>query len=187
MNSDIALKEWTVVVQALESGRQLLLLRKGGIRDPRGAFQLEHREFLLYPTAEHQEEQFIQPECRGLFPVKANAGSADRVEFRVYAGVALVQEIRNLKILTGLEEYHLWTPEFLEKRMSYRPRSPLLAVVVRAYRLPKPVFKNVRPEYAGCKSWVTLAEPVSLEGAEPVVENRRFRSDLEKIAAGLEG
>ena len=180
MVSNIALKEWSAVVEALAAGRQLLLLRKGGIRDPKGAFELEHREFLLYPTWEHQDPKHLQPQYRKL--IRPEPAPSAPVEFRVYAGVALTHEIRDPAVLESLEAYHIWTPQFIAQRMSYRPQAPTLLAVVRTYRLKKPVSRPVREEYAGCKSWVPLDEPVDLEGAEPVADNRAFRVALEKIA-----
>ena len=44
-----ALKEWAVVARALGSGRQTLLLRKGGIHERRGEFEVELDQPL--PTA----------------------------------------------------------------------------------------------------------------------------------------
>jgi hypothetical protein len=38
----VALKEWAVICQALAEGRQTILLRKGGIAEPGGAFRVEH-------------------------------------------------------------------------------------------------------------------------------------------------
>lgn len=186
ITSDVALKEWAVVVEGLASGDQLLLIRKGGIRDPKGAFQLEHREFLLYPTSEHQKKEFVRPPFQEKF-VESFAEPADpqSISFSLYAGVAFCGEVRTPSQLAGLEKYHLWTPEFLEERMEYRPQSPTLVVLVRAFRLSLPIQRPVKPEYAGCKSWVNLAEPVPVEGAEPVVENRRFRQALEDVAARL--
>ncbi len=187
MHAKIALKEWAVVVEALASGEQLLLLRKGGIRDPRGSFDLQHREFLLYPTTEHANQEAIRPEFHSRF-----AGALERreepsqISFHVYGGVALALELKEARQLSGLEKYHIWTPAFLEERLRYRPGAPACLLVIRAYRLPRAVVRPALPEYAGCISWVTLAEPVPLEGAEPVVENRRFRAALEQISSRLE-
>ena len=60
----IALKEWAVVIDALARGRQVFLLRKGGIAEGRDGFELSHREFLFYPTWEHQQAGLIRPEFR---------------------------------------------------------------------------------------------------------------------------
>src|SRR5262245_18778002 len=46
----IAFKEWAVTVRALAEGEQLVTLRKGGIRDDRKHFELEHDPLFLYPT-----------------------------------------------------------------------------------------------------------------------------------------
>ena len=49
-----ALKEWATVEAALAEGPVVLLIRKGGISERRGDFQVEHREFWLFPTHYHQ-------------------------------------------------------------------------------------------------------------------------------------
>ena len=53
-----ALKEWAVVVKALEDGEQYILFRKGGILDP--GFSVESSEFLLFPTFEHQTKEYLK-------------------------------------------------------------------------------------------------------------------------------
>ncbi|MGH9879382.1 MAG: DUF1802 family protein, partial [Nitrososphaerales archaeon] len=60
-----ALKEWAVVVKALEEGKQCILFRKGGILDP--GFSVESSEFLLYPTFEHQTKEYLKDEYKGRF------------------------------------------------------------------------------------------------------------------------
>lgn len=188
IQSNIALKEWAIVVEALAAGEQMILVRKGGIRDPRGTFQLKHREFLLYPTWEHQAEdpQWIRPEFQPrLKELLAQPRDSSTVPLTVYAGVAFCGQIQDPKRIAGLERYHLWTPGFFEARMSYRPKEPTLVVVLRAYRIPKPTLHPIRPEYAGCQSWVELSESIPVDGLKPVVENDRFREALEEISARL--
>ena len=188
--SNIALKEWATVIEALALGWQLLIVRKGGIRDPKGAFQLQHREFLLYPTWEHQREAMIRsvrPEFHERFNgLLSQPQGLDAVSLRVYAGVAWCGEIKDPARLAPLSDYHIWTREFLEERMRYRPQSPTLVAVLRAYTLPDPVRHPVRPEYAGCKSWVTLGEEIPIEKAVPVMDNARFRRALEAITSKME-
>src|SRR6187401_3622019 len=59
----VALKEWASVCAALDHGRQIVLLRKGGIYESAGEFELEHREFLLFPTFLHQNKLMLKPEA----------------------------------------------------------------------------------------------------------------------------
>src|SRR5947209_4863839 len=46
-----SLKEWSTVIDALGSGEQVILIRKGGIADP--AFAVEAERFYLFPTYFH--------------------------------------------------------------------------------------------------------------------------------------
>ena len=188
LTSQIALKEWAVVVEALGCGEQLILLRKGGLRDPKGAFQLQHREFLLFPTWEHQKEgceRNIRPDMRQKYHDILSPPAPASVRLCIYGGVAHVAEIRDPEQLKGLEKYHIWTPDFFIDRMRYRPQAATVVVVLRVFKLPVAVLHPVKPEYLGCKSWVPLASEISIEGSQPVVENQRFRSALEEISSRL--
>src|ERR1043166_4953667 len=49
-----ALKEWSNVIDALGRGDQVILIRKGGIADPK--FGVEAERFYLYPTFFHQQQ-----------------------------------------------------------------------------------------------------------------------------------
>jgi hypothetical protein len=63
-----ALKEWSVTVDSLLAGRQILLLRKGGIHEQHNGFHLEHRRFFLFPTHVHQSLHTLHPS----FPILTN-------------------------------------------------------------------------------------------------------------------
>src|SRR5436853_3442687 len=62
LKSNIALKEWAVVCDEVLAGRQVVLLRKGGILEQRKGFQIEHETFFLYPNTEHQSREQLKPE-----------------------------------------------------------------------------------------------------------------------------
>jgi len=49
LNTTHALKEWAVAVDALEQGKTIMLLRKGGIHEQGGRFKVAHNQILLYP------------------------------------------------------------------------------------------------------------------------------------------
>jgi hypothetical protein len=186
MTSSIALKEWACVVAAVAKGEHLILVRKGGLEDPSLGFVLKAREFLLYPTWEHQKLEWIRPEFHAsLQPWFRPPDGSKEVSFTVYAGVAVAMELEDPSVLTQLRRYHIWNDEFFQARKRYRPERPMTVMVIRAYRLRQPWRHPMAPEEAGCKSWVDLKEEVPLDGVEPIVENRAFRSALETIHAAL--
>lgn len=184
ITSNVALKEWAAVVEALSRGKQCLLLRKGGIADPDETFQVEHREFFLFPTFEHQKREQVRAEFYPLFDEVLKSTPKDgNVSLPLYAGVAGSWRVNSPKDLEGLQKLHIWTPEFFQMRLSYKPEIPTLVVLVRAFRLPKPPTIPNLPEYAGCKSWVPLKQSLPVENAQPVMPNTDFRKTLELLAA----
>src|SRR5262245_26215932 len=52
----VAFKGWAVICAAVARRRQAVILRKGGIAEPGGAFRVEHDRFWLLPTYLHQQE-----------------------------------------------------------------------------------------------------------------------------------
>ncbi|MBD0300628.1 MAG: DUF1802 family protein, partial [Tolypothrix sp. T3-bin4] len=57
-----AFKEWAVAVDALEQGKTIMLLRKGGIKEEGNRFKVAHNHVLLYPTYEHQQPNLLKAE-----------------------------------------------------------------------------------------------------------------------------
>jgi hypothetical protein len=181
----VALKEWAIVCHALESGRQALLLRKGGIFESAGEFRLENREFLLFPTYLHQNADMLKPEAReGLEP-----RDAEPAELRLGAAgvVTDIVQLRWRKQMDVLDDEHVWAPPLIDMRFNYRPDNPLYLLLVRVYRLHAPVTIANTPAYAGCKSWVPLERPVETGDALPVLDDVKYefkrRSILDRVAA----
>ena len=84
---NIALKEWAVTLCALNQGRQIVLLRKGGLLDPAtetseaGTFAIEYSNFWLMPTFLHQDTKLVKPEHRDLFEHAQSMRRADEKQF----------------------------------------------------------------------------------------------------------
>lgn len=170
-----ALKEWASVVEALKEGRQVLLLRKGGIAERRGAFRVEQAAFSLYPTFLHQDKQYIRPEFHATFDrVLHEAAATGRVRIDSYAVVEQVVQATDLARLHKLESFHIWTPAYVDLRYQYKPENPLSGLLVRVYRLPRPVEFEETKAYRGCKSWVTLDFEVDTAGRTPVLSDGEF-------------
>jgi len=152
-----ALKEWAVVCKALEEGRQVILLRKGGIMEYRQGFEVKHTDFFLYPTFEHQSKESLQPNyVNKLDIVLQNAPVNNRNRITSCATVVLVKEITNKSVLGRLEKYHIWNDQYINVRFSYNPKRPLNVVVLRVYKMNTPLEVDVKPELTGCKSWIPV-------------------------------
>lgn len=168
-----AFKEWATVCKALGQGRQILILRKGGIAEgPRG-FEVTDREFFLFPTYLHQSPDGVVPEWRSVMEAGVDPAPG-RVAIEHYAVVHSWGRIRNLDALRALRGQHVWSDGIVEERFQRWASDSVFALLVRVYALPRPVLLPSLDAYAGCKSWVTLAESVSLEGARPVLDDAEF-------------
>ena len=152
-----ALKEWAVVCKALEEGRQVILLRKGGIMEYRQGFEVKHTDFFLYPTFEHQSKESLQPNyANKLDIVLQNAPVNNRNRITSCATVVLVKEITNKSVLGRLEKYHIWNDQYINVRFSYNPKRPLNVVLLRVYKMNTPLEVDLKPELTGCKSWIPV-------------------------------
>lgn len=164
----IAFKEWAVICRALAEGRQSVILRKGGIAEAGGTFRPEHDSFLLYPTFFHEHRTGIKPEFLPLLDaVEADRPAPGTIRFTHFVTVTTVSHVTDLDAALALDPLHAWTAETVRQRFAYRTPG-LYVLAVRAFRLATTVEVPERPEYAGCKTWVTLPEAIDTRNAEPV-------------------
>ena len=172
-----ALKEWAVVQRSLLEGHQILLLRKGGLVEDTGDFDLKARQFLIYPTYEHETERAgdLQP-CFGQWLKEEEARKLPPGEVRLeaVAEVSDVVRVDDRAKLLNLAPQHIWSPQFIDGRYDWEPYKPVFVLLLRAYTLPSPVVLPVIRAYGGCRSWISLAEPVSTAGAVPAVSEERY-------------
>ena len=181
-----ALKEWGAVEGALAEGRTTLLVRKGGIHERRGDFQVEHREFWLFPTLYHQNAHELRPEFRAaLRAAEAAPRDVNRVRIAHYAVVEEALRVESLDALHRLEGLHPLTPETVESRFAYRGRPYLHVLVLRAYRLPAPHDIPNTLDYEGCVSWVELDDALPTAGAQPVLMDAEFAARRAEVLARL--
>ncbi|HEX4109823.1 MAG TPA: DUF1802 family protein [Solirubrobacteraceae bacterium] len=197
----IAFKEWAVTVRALAEGEQLVTLRKGGIRETDRHFRLEHDRFFLYPTFDHQRYDLVreshQPELKraleegvwadGEPSLRAlahddSAAHPDRVRIRAWAQVAAHYTVTDPRCVDALSPFYVWTSDYAEKRLAWKRRHPLHVLLLRTYRIPRPVTVKVRDEYGGCRSWLELQRELPFEGT-PVLSDEEFERASEEIEA----
>ena len=96
---DRAFKEWAVACDALRDGRQILLIRKGGIREEGGVFTMTDREFFLMPTFEHQNSSLLQSHVLPEYELRKRAPSLTEISIDVYAVVDTRIMLNSVSIL----------------------------------------------------------------------------------------
>lgn len=184
-----ALKEWAVVDRLLGSGRIAVLARKGGIHERRGDFQVEHRDFWIFPTHFHQNPAELSPRFaddmerqRALPPP-----SPDEVRLRHFAEVVDAFRVEDEGSAHLADELHPLTPDAIDSRFRYRGRPYLHLLLLRVHRLPEPVTIPNTLDYEGCVSWVELDDPVATGGAAPVLGDDLFAELRGDLLGRLEG
>src|SRR4029077_13397202 len=180
-------------------GEQLITLCKEPHPQEGKSFELEHDRFFLYPTFEHQRNDVVrashQPELRraleeGVWPDVEPPAHAltrdggipqpDRVRIRAWAEVAAAWTVTDRRAVDGLSPFYVWTPDYAEKRLAWKRRHPLHVLLLRTYRIPRPVTVKVKEEYAGCRSWLEHPRELPFEGT-PVLSYDEFERAAEAI------
>lgn len=159
-----ALKEWSNVIDALGRGEQVILIRKGGIADPK--FGVEAERFYLYPTFFHQQQS--EPE---------------EVTITHWCEVVTNWRVDDLDTLYRLEPLVVMSRETLETRYRFRPDQALHVIGVRAFALKNPRTIRVKPEYLGCRSWVSVDDEIDVEGSLPALTETELEARLNRARA----
>ena len=116
------LKEWATVVKALEQGKQTVILRKGGILETASGFNVESKEFLLFPTWEHQEEIFVKVEFQNfLNQVLKEKPKKGFNRITSYAKVLDEKDIDSIETIDALSQFHVWSDTYIKERMNWMP------------------------------------------------------------------
>lgn len=171
-----ALKEWATVVQALESGEQTVILRKGGILEVSSGFVVESKKFLLFPTFEHQTAGNLKPQfSKYLDFVRDGRPPEGQNVITSYAEVVAEADLTSEEKIGQLSEFHIWSDSYIKARMGWMPQKAMKAIFLKTYRIPK-LQVPIKPEYQGCKSWIDIN--ANLESGKPVLSESDIESRL---------
>ena len=183
----IAFKEWLIVVDALGRGEQIIILRKGGLKEGRGGFKAEHSRFLLFPTLFHQQRDSVVSSAQLRFDeITSSLPPKDGVRIEFFCELAAVKRLDSLAAAERLRGQHIWREEVVAQRFDWSNEKNILALAVRVFRLPEVVELPMLEEYRGCKSWIALAQEVPTDGAIPVLSETGFAQKLSEFQAALE-
>lgn len=181
-----ALKEWAIAIAALRAGELVLLLRKGGIRDPLHPFASIPQRTALFPTYEHQVPHHLKDaplqQAKLLTPPDPNAPIA----IDTWATITHGFELRTEAELAALMPFHIWTEAFMTERLKWRSQQPLQAFLLRVYKLPETVFLGRSPAQSGCRSWIDLNPSIEIQHAIPALSDQTYRHCLEAIERAMQ-
>lgn len=193
----LALKEWSIICKALEDGNQTILLRKGGILEYKKGFEIRQKSFLLFPTLEHQAEEYLQSKYLQTYDLLLRGNKSQDIQNKtntllILARIEAIQEFHDHEMLPVLEKYHIWNEKYVNMRMNYNPKKPMNALLLRVYKLPQPISIDVNPEWAGCKSWIDIdiaekygnqfgSVPKMFDQSEPVIKDKEFQRIFENF------
>lgn len=174
-----AFKEWALVCEALGSGRQSLIIRKGGIAEGREGFSFRHREFCLFPTWFH--EQLAKTRLSPDTPLPEQ--DPETLTIRHIAVLEWARVVRERSLLSSLRDHHIWADEVIDERFDYDEAPGVHVAFVRVFRLEPTHRIRMEKRYGGCRSWVELPDPegCALVSVLSDEEHENRRLILEKL------
>lgn len=184
----LALKEWHVVSEAIGRGDQVLTIRRGGIRE--NAINVRGASFWLFPSWKHESAADTKRAWHAELSHSLAARPTDGlIPIRSRATVIDAYELSDAEALAALDDFHLWTPAYIEERLRWRPAKPLSVLVLRAESLLEPVLIGDLPAYSGRTSWVELlSDPLARgEVLLPALTDAAFELFRTAIADSLAG
>lgn len=166
-----AFKEWHVIVEALGSGEQLLILRKGGISEGRGGFAAAR--FWLFPTQFHAQSEKTKPAAARFFPASPD-DAADTVTLRYFADIIRHSFLSDWPSVAALDPHHLWNESAVREKFDWSRPPGVHAFIVRVHRLAVPLTIPLTPDIGGCKSWIDLPYSPDHYASDPTLDEAAF-------------
>ena len=152
----MALKEWDVVCEALGSGRQIIVIRKGGIAEGKDGLRFEHEEFALLPTFFHQQSERVVDEADFAARQAGAEGERESVEIRHAATLVWHRVVTDRDVLAKLQSFHILAPAEVESRFEQKPAPGVQVALLRVYRLDPPQRVTWQKSFGGCRSWAEM-------------------------------
>ncbi len=179
MSAIIGFKEWQVVCDALASGRQSILLRKGGIHEGKQGFAFAHESFFLFPTRFHAVADQVREGEVKVMP-EWQPGEMIRITHHAEAARAIT--------LTSWDEVSVWEPLHIYSEKTVRDRfdwegkgmasGSIHLALIRVRELATPWEFPYEAKYGGCRSWINLPDPPAgwKESARAVFDDGEFEA-----------
>lgn len=171
----MALKEWDVICEALGSGRQVIVIRKGGIAEGKDGLRFEHEEFALLPTFFHQQSERVVPEADFAARQAGAEGERESVEIRHAATLVWHKFVTDRAVLAKLQAFHILAPTEVANRFEQKPSPGVQIALLRVYRLEPPQRIAWQKSFGGCRSWAEMdADLLASCSRVSVLSDERF-------------
>jgi hypothetical protein len=177
----IGFKEWALVCEELGSGRQSIILRKGGIAEGRAGFRFQHDDFLLLPTLFHEQVSKLKLPSDTALPLIAEA--THTISHRIV--VEWTQDLTDWEQIVRLNPFHIWREHVIRERFEYDAAQGISLAFVRVHKLHTPAVFPDSPKYGGCRSWVTLPDMDEMQLSSPVLDDKKHREAEAAIQTAL--
>lgn len=177
MSQPFGFKEWQVVCDALASGRQSILLRKGGIHEGRQGFSFAHESFFLFPTRFHAQGDQVR---EGSVKVMPEWQPGDEIRITHHAEALWAVTLTDWAAVASLEPLHIYSETTVRERFDWEGKGmasgSIHVALVRVRMLAEPWIFPYVPGFGGCRSWIKLPEPPAKwrESALPVSDDGSF-------------
>lgn len=186
MDSAIGFKEWQVVCDALASGRQAVLLRKGGIHEGRKGFCFAHESFFLFPTRFHAQGEHVR---EGEFTPMPEWQDGENITITHHATAEWALTLTDWEQLKALEPHHIYSEATIRERFDWEGKGmssgSIHLAVVRVRQLQQPWVFPYTKQYGGCRSWITLHDAPDANEAMPVIDDGAFCALKQSIEAAV--
>lgn len=182
----IAFKEWEVVCDALASGRQSILLRKGGIHEGRRGFSFAHDSFLLFPTKFHARTPHIRD---GSFEPSPEWQPGDLVTITHRAEALRAFTITDWDQLASLRDLHIYSDDTLKDRYFWEGKGmaagSIHLALVRVFSITPSISFIYEKKHAGCRSWINLdvEKGISRPNSVPSLSQTEFQNVSKRLEA----
>ena len=184
MSASIGFKEWQVVCDALASGRQSIILRKGGIHEGRQGFSFAHESFFLFPTRFHAQGNQVR---EGEVKVMPEWQPGDIIRITHHAEAVRAITLTDWNEVAALEPAHIYSESTVRERFDWEGKGmasgSIHVALVRIRELAAPWEFPYAAGFGGCRSWLQLPDPPAdwQENARPVLGDKAFATLAARI------
>ncbi|MCC5021581.1 MAG: DUF1802 family protein [Candidatus Synoicihabitans palmerolidicus] len=178
-----AFKEWSTIVNGLSVGDQTLILRKGGISEDRGGFDVKADPFWLLPTKFHAQAEKLKPSVHLVPP---DSSTPEVIQLTAFAKLHAHHFLTCWPDVMALSSLHHWTDTTIRERSEWSRPAGIHLLLVRIYRLNSLISFPLTSAQSGCKSWVSIPICPSGSPSPPALDDTAFEQQIAQIQISLQ-